>query len=147
MAVWFHDAIFDVHSRENERRSAELARECLAAAGWSAAAVATVERIVLDTEQHLPSIPEARTVIDLDLASLGAEWSVFASNTAALRCEFSHVDEARFAAGQRRMCERFLGRDVIYHTDWGQAFEAQARKNLKRCLSEHGGLTGPSGQP
>lgn len=135
LAIWYHDAVYDVPGPENEVRSAALAREQLGAAGWAAADIDVVERIVLDTIEHRPSLPAAELVIDLDLASLGAEPAGFAQNTANLRVEYGHLDDDAFRAAQRAVCERFLARDRIYCTEWGRRFEAPARRNLEDCLS------------
>lgn len=134
LAIWYHDAIFDIPGDGNERRSAELAFAELCAIGWPEARARQVERMVLDTEQHLPSIAGSALVIDLDLASLAGSEAEFDRNTAALRREFHHLDDARFAAGQRAMCERFLRRPRIYHSEWGAQFETAARHNLRRLL-------------
>lgn len=135
-AVWYHDAVFDPRRDDNEERSAALAREQLVALGWNAKRVELVERIVLDTKPHAPSIEESRAVVDLDLEPLAETWELFQRNVIHLRVEFGHLDDARFDANRRRFLEAMLGRPRIFSTTWGARLEARALHNLERSLKE-----------
>ena len=134
LAIWYHDAIFDVHAGDSEVRSAALAVEQLSAAGYPAGSIELVERIVLDTVLHEPTIAESEKVLDLDLATLGGTWEEFSANTEQIRAEFAHLDDRTFEEGQARMARRFLERERIYHTEWGAQREERARRNLARSL-------------
>lgn len=134
LGIWYHDAIYDVRGRENEARSAALAVEQLTAAGRAPSFVEAVERIVLDTIRHEASSEASRIVMDLDLATLGGTWEAFSANTALIRAEFAHLDDAAFDEGQGKLFRSLLERDRIYATDWGRALEEQARANLTRAL-------------
>jgi predicted metal-dependent HD superfamily phosphohydrolase len=133
MAVWFHDAVYDPRSDRNEDASAELAGERLRAAGWPEADVARVQRIVLDTKAHAPTAPGAAIVLDLDLMSLALPWPEFRRNTERIRAEFAHVADADFAAGRARFFAAMLGRERLFHSELGAAWEAPARANLQRA--------------
>lgn len=135
-AIWFHDAIYEPRRTDNEVQSAALAVSRLSAAGWPTARVQLVERIVLDTQKHVPSVPGAAVVIDLDLGSLSLPWEEFAANTAAIRAEYSHVPEPQFRAGRAAWAQRMLQRPQIYCSDYGKALEASARANLQRTVQE-----------
>ena len=78
LGIWFHDAVFDVHSSRNEEDSAALAAALLSAEGYPAGKIAVVERIVLDTKGHRPTIAPSELVVDLDLAPLSLPWDQFA---------------------------------------------------------------------
>jgi len=56
LGLWFHDAVFDVHSSTNEEDSARLADELLGAGGYPRASIEIVRQIVLDTKHHEPTI-------------------------------------------------------------------------------------------
>ena len=58
IALWFHDAVHDVHRDDNERRSAEQARAALAAAGVAADVVARIDALVMAT-RHATATPTA----------------------------------------------------------------------------------------
>ncbi|MCU0866042.1 MAG: metal-dependent phosphohydrolase [Planctomycetes bacterium] len=133
MAVWFHDAIYDPRSKSNEEDSAALAGTRLAAAGWPAAEIARVQRIVLDTKQHRPTAPGAEAVLDLDLMSLALPWPEFARNTERIRAEYAHVPDGDFAAGRRAFFATMLQRDRLFYTPFGHRLEPLARANLERA--------------
>jgi predicted metal-dependent HD superfamily phosphohydrolase len=133
MAVWFHDAVYDPRSDRNEDDSAELAGARLTAVGWPAAEVARVQRIVLDTKSHTPTVAGADVVLDLDLMSLAAPWPEFQRNTQRIRAEFGHVPDTDFAAGRARFFAGMLRRERLFHSPFGAAWEAPARANLQRA--------------
>ena len=136
MAIWFHDAVYDPKSDQNEQKSARLASKWLAKSGWEVEAIERVGRIVLDTRGHMPSTLQARAVLDLDLMSLAVSWPAFETNTQAIRAEYAHVPDADFAAGRRKFFVRLLERDRLFFTPWGETLEAAARANLRRAISE-----------
>lgn len=143
LAIWFHDAVYDVPADDNEERSAALAVERLSAAGLPDARVQKIERIVLDTKHHVPSIDASRLVVDLDLASLALPRPAFERNGARIRAEYALVDDATFYAGRRAFLESFLARERIYCTDWGAPLEAAARANLQLDLEAAARLAAP----
>ncbi|MFN3243997.1 MAG: hypothetical protein ACE37K_21000 [Planctomycetota bacterium] len=139
MAVWFHDAVYDPESDQNEQKSARLAQKWLAKSGWDVEAIERVGRMVLDTRGHVPSTVQSELVLDLDLMSLAVGWEAFERNTAAIRREYAHVPDEDFAAGRRGFFEGMLQRDRLFYSEWGkQTLEAPARANLQRAI---GGLT------
>jgi predicted metal-dependent HD superfamily phosphohydrolase len=133
MAVWFHDAVYDARSDRNEDDSAELAGARLTAAGWPHADVGRVQRIVLDTKAHAPTVPGAAVVLDLDLMSLAVPWPEFQRNTQRIRAEYAHVADADFATGRARFFTAMLARERLFHSPFGAGWEAAARANLRRA--------------
>jgi predicted metal-dependent HD superfamily phosphohydrolase len=72
LAIWFHDAIYDTHSQENEERSAELASRRILEAGGGADLVKSVVGLILATKAHDAAlIQDAALLIDVDLSILG----------------------------------------------------------------------------
>ncbi len=134
LAIWFHDAVFDTASDSNEEDSAQLARDMLLAEGYPEDRIAVVERIILDTKAHKPTVEPAELVIDLDLASLSFPWETFMSNTEKVRLEYAALPDDQLATGRSRLFEDFLSRDRIYSTAWGARLEQRARENLQRAL-------------
>jgi predicted metal-dependent HD superfamily phosphohydrolase len=136
MAIWFHDAIYVAGSKTNEADSAKLAVERLTALGWGAGRVKVVERIVLDTCGHVPSIEESRKVIDLDLSTLGGTWESYSRNGKNIRAELAHVSDAEWNTGRGAWLEGLLKRKRLFWTDWGAPLEREAFANLQRDLAE-----------
>jgi predicted metal-dependent HD superfamily phosphohydrolase len=136
MAIWFHDAIYDATASDNEAQSAALAVDRLRAEGWPEDRVQLVARIVLDTKGHVPSVPAAAPVLDLDLASLALPWDEFKANTAAIRAEFAHVADEPFRQNRVAWAQRMLQKPRLYWTPFGERLEATARQNLEHTLRE-----------
>src|SRR5690606_13982957 len=91
LALWFHDAVYDLQASDNEARSAEWAQETMRAAGASAQAVARVHALVMATcHSALPEGPDAELLVDIDLAILGATPARFAEYERQIRVEYAH---------------------------------------------------------
>lgn len=135
LSIWYHDAIYDPRSESNEEDSAALARTHLESIDFDRDSIGRLEAIVLDTKRHVPSTAEAAPVIDLDLSSIGADWSIYERNRDNIRREYEWVPQDEFDAGTRKFLEGMLKRDRIFFTDWGSQFEPKARENMQRALA------------
>ena len=148
-AVLYHDAMYVPGARDNEARSAELARQhiarWLADAGIDATRVTELIRL---TARHgalansdLASDPhpaDARHFLDCDMAILGAAPSVFAAYDRAIANEYRGVVPAwLFKLNRRRFLKVLLARERIFLSDFFHArLDAQARINLRRAINE-----------
>jgi predicted metal-dependent HD superfamily phosphohydrolase len=137
LALWFHDAVYDTHAGDNEERSARWAEECLSAAGVRAEATSRIGALILATRHAVrPEAPDARLLVDVDLAILGAPALRFEEYERQVRQEYDWVSEPAFRAGRARILQGFVHRPSIYATSWfAERFEAPARENLRRSLS------------
>lgn len=138
LALWFHDAIYDVHRHDNEARSAGWARDALATAGASEEATQHVHDLVMATRHAAPAdTPDAMLLVDIDLSILGAPAARFGEYEAQIRDEYGWVDDAAF---RRRRCEvltAFLARPTIYATArFRSLLEVGARANLARSIGQ-----------
>lgn len=150
-AIWFHDAIYDSRAKDNEARSAELARRKLATRA-SPERVARVAAMIEATADHrIPAFGDpairrdAALFLDMDLSILGAEPAAFDAYERAVRREYGWVSEAAWRAGRAAVLKSFLGRRHIFHTaEFRSSFERPARANLARSLAALGnGTDGP----
>lgn len=141
-AILFHDAIYEPFSKDNEARSADLLAE--RAAGWlSPEDLAFARTCVLATTAHqLPTdlgpalSADLARFLDMDLAILAAPRERFDEYEAEVRREYAAAPEPAYRAGRRQVLERFLARDQLYFSPWGQdRFEAAARENLQRSIA------------
>jgi len=141
LALWFHDAIYDPGAPDNERRSADWAREACLRAGVSGEAATRVEALVLATRHDaLPDTADAKVVSDADLGILGADPDRFDRYEQQVRVEYRWVPEPFFRRERRRILEGFLARPRIYHTEAGfRQLEAPARENLRRSIRKLAG--------
>lgn len=137
LALWFHDAVYDPQRQDNEERSAAWAAESVRAAGCADDVAERVAGLVLATRTHVAAAddPDARLLLDVDLAILGAAPARFAESSRQVRAEYAHVPDAAFRAGRARVLAGFLQRPRIYVTDvFRDALEERARANLQQAL-------------
>jgi predicted metal-dependent HD superfamily phosphohydrolase len=132
IALWFHDAIYDVHGKDNERLSTDWAIRVLASSHASQLTLARVEQLIMVTRHDAtPSEPDEQLLVDIDLAILGATPERFAEYDAQVRAEYAWVPGFVYRMKRRSVLQSFLARPTIYSTDHFRArHEAQARNNL-----------------
>ena len=137
LALWFHDAIYDVHAHDNESRSADWAREALRSAHAPDGVADRVHALVMSTRHDaVPQGADAALLVDIDLSILGAPPARFAEYERQIRAEYAHVPPAVFEPRRRDILRRFLDRQPLYATPGLRAAcEAQARVNLRGALA------------
>ena len=135
LAAWFHDAVYD-GERDAEERSAAWAEDALATAA-PAPIVSEVARLVRLTETHTPDDGDANgcALSDADLGILAADPDRYASYTAGVRREYSHVPERAFRQGRAAILQDLLAKPHLFHTAYAREhWEAAARANVVREL-------------
>jgi predicted metal-dependent HD superfamily phosphohydrolase len=137
LALWFHDAIYDVRGQDSEERSAAWAEDIARRAGVPADVVGRIrESIVATKHDALPDSNDSRLLVDIDLAILGASVERFDEYERQVRQEYSWVPDALFRSKRREILEAFLARPHLFNTDYFRSkFEAQARANLARSVT------------
>jgi predicted metal-dependent HD superfamily phosphohydrolase len=77
---------------------------------------------------------DARLLVDIDLAILGADPARFAEYDAQVREEYRWVPDLIYRTRRSEVLAGFLARPAIYGTDrFRERFEAQAQENLRRA--------------
>jgi predicted metal-dependent HD superfamily phosphohydrolase len=137
IALWFHDAVYDVKSQDNEQQSADLAAAALREAGVSADSAARVLALIMATRHsRLPTTPDECLLVDIDLSILGAEAGRFKEYEDQIREEYGWVPDWLFQRKRKSILKAFLGRASIYSTGhFRKKYEDSARENLNRSLS------------
>lgn len=137
IALWFHDAIYDVRAHDNERRSADWAIDELKTAGASKEVQQRVEVLIMATcHTAMPNEPDQQLLVDIDLAILGATPERFAEYDRQVRAEYSWVPNFLYRAKRREVLQGFLDRECIYSTNYVRnRLETRARGNLQGALS------------
>ena len=139
-ALWFHDAVYDVHRADNEQRSAVWAERAARGGGADAAVAARLHALVMVTRHTgVPQGEDEALLVDIDLSILGASAERFAEYEAQIRAEYGHVPEALFAERRSAILRAFLGRDRIFRTArLHDELETRARANLAGAIAALG---------
>ena len=137
LALWFHDAIYDTSKKDNEKRSAEWARDSVLAAGVSSEKANRIFELVMATTHNvLPEGRDAEILVDIDLGILGADGARFDSYEVQVREEYSFVPEFQYRQARRKVLEEFVNRKWIYSTEpFRSNYEARARDNIARSIA------------
>ena len=140
-AIWFHDAIYDSRAKDNEAKSAGLARNWLAAKA-DEARLARIAALIEATATHtLPasgpttSDQDLPLFLDMDLAILGAPPDMFDAYEDAVRKEYSWVPEDAWRPGRTAVLAKFLERPALFQTDvFRDRLEVLAQDNIARSM-------------
>jgi len=138
IALWFHDAVYDVFRADNERRSAEWARDATVASGVPAEVAERIAALVLATKHStaMPASVDEQLLVDIDLAILGADRKRFAEYERQIRREYAHVPEPVFQAKRRALLAGFMARERLYGTPrLHDELEERARANLSLAIA------------
>jgi predicted metal-dependent HD superfamily phosphohydrolase len=139
-AAFFHDAIYEPQATagENERTSADLAVRELHGLGWEPGRSLRVAAMIVATATHdvAGSDIDTGVLLDADLAVLAADAGAYAAYVNGVRHEYTHLDDATWAAGRSAVLRHFMGRPAIFSTEPGRRrWEDRARANIEAELA------------
>lgn len=149
LAVLYHDAVYEAGRRDNEARSAVLARDHIARwlpqAGIDAARVALLIELTARHGQFVsgdfdqdPAADDIRHFLDCDMAILGAEPAAFDAYDRGIAAEYrGHVPAWLFRLQRRRFLKALLARERIFLSGFfHRRLDALARSNLRRAINQ-----------
>jgi predicted metal-dependent HD superfamily phosphohydrolase len=137
LAIWFHDAVYDATRTDNERRSAELARELLLPVNVDPAIVETVERLILATaiDAITPEHADGKIMLDADRSILGADPKRYQRYVDGIRKEYQHVSDELWRAGRGKLLQHWLDQPRLFLTERMHSVgDEPARTNLRAEL-------------
>lgn len=141
LALWYHDAVYDVTRHDNEEQSAGLARRVLVQAGVEAGVADRVSGLIMATRHAAQPVGvDAQILNDVDLSILAAAPIRFNEYERQIRQEYRDVPKGLFTQKRREVLQAFLERPSIYSTTAFQVrYEAAARANLRESIEHLGG--------
>jgi len=133
MALWFHDAVYDTKSSENEALSARMVVEALG----DTETAREVARLILLTKSHQPGDgPDDAWIIDIDIAIFAQTPERVMEYERQIREEYAWVPDAVYREKRAEILIGFLNRERLYLTAWaGDRFERRARENLRGLIA------------
>jgi predicted metal-dependent HD superfamily phosphohydrolase len=138
ISIWFHDAVYQSGTPDNEKRSAQLYRE-LALDHHHHDFCQQVEDMIVATihAETPPDRADELYMVDIDLSSFGLSWDDFLRDSRHLRLESPHLSDSDYNRRQGNFRKSLLKRERFFYTDYFyQQFEAQARDNLERYFEQ-----------
>lgn len=136
LAIWFHDAVYDVRSKDNEQNSARWARACLDAAALPVEIGQRVSQLILSTRHHtIPQETDEQILSDIDLGVFSSEQARFDEYERQVRAEFGWVPGFVYRRERKKILNSFLQRPAIFFFPHFYArYEESARQNLLRSI-------------
>ena len=138
LAAWFHDAVYDPTTTDNEDRSADIAATSLSQLALTRPLVDEVARLVRLTATHEVDEGDGNAAVlcDADLAVLASNDLRYSSYIEGVRREYEHLDDVTFANGRSAVLRSLAARPALFHTTHGkEAWEAVARANIAAELA------------
>ena len=137
LALFFHDAIYQIGKHVNEQKSAAWAKNSLTQEMIVPEIVLRIEKLILATvHQAIPQHSDEQFMVDIDLAILGANRQRFSEYEQQVRQEYHFVPDWLFRHERKKILRQFLKRPQIYATDYFyNLLEKQARSNLEHTLN------------
>ena len=142
VAIWFHDAVYQPGSADNEQKSAEMAKEFMLECEASPSVIEFVSDMIMATKDHRSNDDEdAAIMVALDLNILARDQKRYAEYESQIREEYASVPLEVYCEKRIEILQGFLARPVIYESEtMAEIYEEQARMNLawsvKRLQSE-----------
>ncbi len=137
IALWFHDAIYELERHDNELASANWAKDELLKAAVDIQVVERVVMLILATRHSAsPAAGDEALLVDIDLSILGASTERFREYEQQIRQEYGFVPEPVFVEKRTQILRSFLERPRIYSTaHFFETLEQRARNNLGKAVA------------
>lgn len=136
IALWFHDAIYDLRGKTNECLSADWATQMLNEQSASNEVQARVQNLIMATSHNaMPSESDQQLLVDIDLAILGSPPARFSEYDRQVKSEYSWVPGFLYRMKRKQVLKGFFSREYIYSTKpFRDRLEQQARVNLRAAI-------------
>lgn len=137
IALWFHDAIYNIFSSSNEIDSANWAADFLKLNNANEDFIENVHRLIMAT-QHNATVHDndERLIVDIDLAILGSNSEMYEQFERWVRREYKFIPSFIYKKKRKEILEGFLSRERIFsHEYFFEKFETSARNNLKNAIN------------
>ena len=138
LAIWFHDAIYESASKDNEQKSAEWARTSAIAHGLPKAIGDRVYSLIMVTKHDaIPRSRDAEVLVDVDLGILAADPERFDEYEGQVRMEYDWVAEPVYRRERYKILQGLMERSQIYSSPLlRDRYETKAQQNLTRSLAK-----------
>lgn len=138
LAIWYHDAIYNPLAKDNEKRSAILARDFLSRNGVTPEISDTVYEHILATAGHDKTEQRDRNLlIDIDLSILGDRPDVYQQFETSVRSEYKLIPAFIYKKKRKDVLNQFLTQDRLYYSETlYRERELQAKANLRHAINK-----------
>ncbi|MDA3616153.1 HD domain-containing protein [Polluticaenibacter yanchengensis] len=136
LAMVYHDVVYVATSRDNEEKSADMAKEHLGAMGFSQPFIDTCYSLIMATKSHKATGNNTTNLfIDADMSILGVPLDKYKQYVKQVHAEYAAVPN--FAEKRKGFLKHFLGVDRLFITPlFYNLYEKSARYNLQQEIKD-----------
>lgn len=133
-AAFYHDFVYDTTSNNNEKLSAETAKERLTKIGVDNDTINLCYDTIIATANHKKTTcNDTNIFLDTDLTILGQEQRVYIEYTNLIRSEYALYTDKEYVTGRLKHLKDLITRDSIYHTSiFNYKYQDKAVENIKQ---------------
>ncbi len=137
MALWLHDAIYNLNMKDNEQRSTEIL-QVYAGENADSVFLQKVCDLIMATAHHeIPEDQDACFIADIDLYSFGQSWDDFRVDEQLLRKEHICTADEHYYPEQLRFLNMLQDRPTFFLTDFfRQRYEQVAQDNIQKLIAQ-----------
>lgn len=137
-SIFYHDFVYHPLNKDNEQKSANLARDRLRMLGVPDDKIIKSCHQILATKDHQDNANnDIKYLLDFDLAILGAAPAEYKIYTNKIRKEFPMFPDLIYRKGRKKVLQRFLNMTSIFKTEeFKNSCEQQARINLQSEMED-----------
>lgn len=139
-AIWYHDAVYNPYSKENEVNSVKL----LDGGYYNSNEKDRVINAILATAKHLetqthnstgydktPLYITTQVMLDIDLSGFGKSWDICEKHSENIRQEYYHTEDKEFYVGRLNFLNAINKRESLYYTDYFRnKYHEQSKRNI-----------------
>lgn len=137
-SIFYHDIVYDPKRKDNEERSACIARDRLKRLGVPTDKELKCHNQILATKDHNDNIDnDTKYFLDFDLAIMGDTPKNYQDYKKKIREEYSLYPDFLYRKGRKKALQNFLDMKRIFKTEvFYNNYEQQAKENIKAELRE-----------
>ena len=136
-SVFYHDIIYKATSKDNEEKSAEVAKKRLEKINIPNEKITKIYNQIFATKSHKRSDDsDTNFLLDADLSILGKDWKDYENYIHQIRKEYSIYPDFLYNPGRKKVITHFLEFEEIFKTNYfKEKYEKVARENIQREIS------------
>ena len=135
-SIFYHDIIYDIKRKDNEKQSALLAQKHLRQLNVPKELIKQVYTLIIETKNHQTISSENALFLDADLSILGSELKIYKLYIQNIRKEYSYYSNKVYEKGRREVLMNLLKKKKIYLSDYFyNLYEEKALANIRYELN------------
>lgn len=117
LAIWWHDAVYELGSPINENDSVVLMKNTI---DLSDDLLVRATDIIFDTQSHVPKTQESAIVCDLDMFVFADNFNVHHRYTQQIQREFKDIPRDEYRTGRIKFLQKLRDTPILYSNMFGK---------------------------